>query len=191
MSSTGEHKQLVINKPFNENDLLKGVYMVVINATRIPPHIGLIIDGKYHSLNIKGQDINTPVAALVKNITQRKISSLFIKIKPHYTFSDTYLKEHFITNVQQFKRVDIGVATCLSPVKLFFDEAYNVPMEKINYLFELIPALYAEQLIEGVSSLFINEQEYTLPVYTMNEINTGIADARWMGVNSIQQKQDV
>ncbi len=191
MSSISTHNQLVINKPFNENELLKGVYMVVINATRIPPHIGLIIEGKYHSLNIKGQDINTPVAALAKNSMQRKIPSLFIKIKPHYTFSDTYLKEHFITNVQQFKRVDVGIATCLSPVKLFFEEVYNVPMDKINYLFELIPVLYKEQLIEAVSSLFINEQDYTLPIYTMNEINTGIADARLVGVNSIQQKQSV
>src|ERR1035437_1841737 len=157
--------QLLFNKQFNENDLLKGLYIVVIHATRIPPHIGLIVEEKFHSLSIKGQDINTSLEALIKNSNQRKIPSLFIKIKQHSTFSTPYLKEHFITNIQQFPKVDIAVATCLSPVKLFFEEVYNVPMININYLFELIPKLYSEGLIENISSLFIDEKKYQLPEY--------------------------
>lgn len=170
--------QLFINKEFSDDDLLKGIYIAVIHATRIPPHIGLITDGKYHSLSIKGQDINTPVTALIKNTIQRKIPSLFIKIRSHTTFSNTYLKEHFITNVQHFPKVDIGVATCLSPLKLFFDEVYNISMTDINYLFELIPRLYSEELIENSSSLFIGEEKYFLPVYTTAEINAGIEQVR-------------
>lgn len=177
INSTTQY-QLSINTQFSENDLLKGVYIAVIHATRIPPHIGLIIDGKYHSLSIKGQDINIAVAALVKNTNQRKIPSLFIKIKPHSTFSGLYLKEHFVTNIQQFPRVDIGVATCLSPIKLFFDEVYNVPMTDINYLFELVPRLYSEGLVENSSALFIDETTYQLPVYTNTEINAGIVEVR-------------
>ena len=37
-------KSFHIYKQFSENDLLKGVYIAVIHAARIPPHIGLIID---------------------------------------------------------------------------------------------------------------------------------------------------
>jgi len=170
--------QLSINKKFNEDDLLKGLYIAVIHATRIPPHIGLITDGKYHSLTIKGQTLDTSVSALIKNTSQRRIPSLFIKIKPHNTFSTIYLKEHFITNIQQFQRVDIGVATCLSPIKLFFDEVYNIPMDDINYLFELVPKLYSEELIENSSALFVDEKKYQLPVYTLSEINAGIARVR-------------
>ena len=170
--------KLSINKQFNENDLLKGLYIVVIHATRIPPHIGLIADGKFHSLTIKGQDINTSLEALIKNSNLRKIPSLFIKIKNHSTFSVPYLKEHFISNIQQFPKVDIAVATCLSPVKLFFEEVYNVSMSNVNYLFELIPKLYSEGLIENISSLFVDEDTYELPVYSDEEINTGIAQVR-------------
>ena len=169
--------QLTINKQFNENDLLKGVYIAVIHATRTPPHIGLIINGKYNSLTIKGQDIDVSVAALIKNTTQRQIPSLFIKIRPHSTFSDTYLKEHFITNIQQFPKVAVAMATCLSPVKLFFEEVYNVSMDTINYLFELIPRLDSEGLVESVSALFVDEKKYQLPVYTSAEINEGIEQA--------------
>ncbi len=170
--------QFSINKQFSEEDLLNGIYIAVIHASRIPPHIGIIADGKYNSLSIKGQDINVPAAALIKNSRQRKIPSLFIKIKPHSTFSAAYLKEHFITNVQQFPRVDIGIATCLSPLKLFFEEIYNVPMKDINYLFELVPLLHSMGLIENISSLFIDEKKYQLPVYTNAEINAGIGKVR-------------
>ena len=145
--------KLKINRQFNESELLKGIYIAVIHATRIPPHIGMIMDKKYHSLSIKGRDINTPVPALIKNSSIRKIPTLFIKIKSHPTFSDIYLREHFITNIEQFDRVDIGVATCLSPIKLFFEEVYNLPMKETNYLYELLPLLYAEGLIDSVSSL--------------------------------------
>jgi hypothetical protein len=171
-----------ITRLFNEKDLLKGVYIAVVHATRIPPHIGLIIDGKYHSLTVKGRDINTSVNALIKNSVQRKIPTLFIKIKSHSTFSDAYLKEHFITNIQQFPKVDIGIATCLSPIKLFFSETYNMTMDNVNYLFELIPALYAEQLIESASALYIEQQEFNLPVYTKTEINKGISEVRELAV---------
>ncbi|MBA3706734.1 MAG: hypothetical protein H0W84_12785 [Bacteroidetes bacterium] len=170
--------KLEINKTFNEDDLLKGLYIAVIHATRIPPHIGIIADKQYHSLSIKGQNINTSVNALLKNSTIRKIPTLFIKIKGHMTFSDAYLNEHFITNVQQFQRVDTGVATCLSPIKLFFEETYDVPMKEINYLYDLLPALHKEGLIEHISSLFVDEKKYQLPFYTSNEINEGIDQIR-------------
>ncbi len=176
--NTFAHTPLIITQEFNEENLLKGVYIAVIHATSIPPHIGLIMGGKYHSLTVKGQDINTSVAALVKNSSQRKIPSLFIKIKAHTTFSEGYLKDHFITNVQQFPKVDIGVATCLSPIKLFFSEVYNVQLDNVNYLFELIPALYAEGLIENSSSLFVDEKIYQLPVYTEAEIKRGILEVK-------------
>jgi hypothetical protein len=150
----------------------------VMHATRIPPHIGLIIDKHYHSLTIKGRDINTPIRALVKNIEQRKIPSLFLKIKPHGTFSNTYMREHFILNIQEFPRVDKDVATCLSPIKLFFDEVYDVRMKEIHFLFDLLPHLFADNLVEFTSTLFVQESDYQLPVYTQQELDTEIENSR-------------
>lgn len=165
---------LVINKALNPGDLQKGIYIVVLHATRIPPHIGLIIDKEYHSLTIKGQDCNTPLDALLRNITQRKIASLFIKINSHPVFSNSYLSEHFILNVKQFTRVDTGIATCLSPLKLFFDEVYNVSMEDVHFLYDLLPVLYSKELINSIDSLFIDEPIFQLPYYTLTEINEEI-----------------
>ena len=177
MISEGISYQLRTDKTFSENDLLKGFYIVVLHATRTPPHIGLMSDGKYCSLSIKGQDMNIASDVIVKNSSIRKIPTLFIKIKPHNTFSDVYLLEHFITNIQQFPRVDVGVATCLSPIKLFFEEVYGISMKDANYLYELLPLLESEGLIQCVSGLFIDET-YQLPVYTNTEINAGIDKVR-------------
>lgn len=163
---------------FNESDLQKGVHLVILNALRVPPHIGMIVDNKYHSLTIKGQEINKPVDAFIKNIRLRKIPALFLKIKSHNTFSSSYLKEHLIANIQQFPLVDIGAATCLSPFKLFFDEVYRVQTLDVNYIYELIPRLMAYELIEHVNSLFIEEENYQFPIYTIEDIHQGIIQAK-------------
>ncbi len=164
--------------PFNENELLNGIYIVVLHATRVPPHIGLIIHKEYHSLTIKGHDIHIPIKALIKNVSQRKIPSLFIKIKSHTTFSNAYMQEHFILNVQQFLRVDKNIATCLSPIKLFFEEVYGVPMTSVNFLFDLLPSLQARELVEHAVSLFIDEITYTLPIYSAKKLDEEIEKVR-------------
>lgn len=178
MNSLTAKYKLNFNNQFSEGDLLKGLYIVLIHATRTPPHIGIIADKKYHSLTIKGHELNIPVEVLIRSITQRKIPSLFLKIKKHPIFSFNYLNEHFVSNVRQFPIVDIGIATCLSPIKLFFDEVYNVPMNNVNYLYELLPLLESEGLIESASSLFIDEKSYQLPIYSYAEINEGIENAK-------------
>lgn len=170
--------RLNFNNQFNEEELFNGLFIVVLHAIRKPPHIGIIADKQYHSLTIKGHEINVPVEALVRNATQRKIPSLFIKIKKHPVFSSNYLNEHFISNVKQFPIVDVSVATCLSPIKLFFEEVYNTPMRKVNYLYELLPLLESEELIESSSSLFVDEKNYQMPIYTFSEINAGIENAK-------------
>ena len=157
---------------------MTGLFISVLQDNRIPTHIGLSVDKEYHSLSIKGKDKNVPVKALLKNISQRKIATLFFKIKFHPTFSETNLKEHFIANIEAFPKVDIGIATCLSPIKLFFEETYKIEMKNIHFLYELIPSLFSAGLVETACSCNLNEKEYELPFYTYSEINAGIEQAK-------------
>ncbi len=168
---------ITINEPFAEEKLLNGTYIVIVHASRIPPHIGIIADQAYHSLSIKGQELNVPVAAFIRNTTLRKIPCLFINIKSHPAYDAAQLKEHFISSIQQFPKVAAGSATCLSPVKLFFEEVYRVKMKDVHSIFELLPVLEAEGLIGETSALFIATGRFQLPTYSMEEINKGIAQA--------------
>jgi hypothetical protein len=166
-----------ISRSVTENDLVNGIFLSIIHAKRIPPHIGMIINNCYHSLTIKGQEINQRPEILIKNSRIRQIPSLFIKIKSHPIFSSDYLNEHFISNVGQFQKVEAGKTTCLSPVKLFFEETYNLSMSGINYVFDLLPLLEKNGLIENITSMNIEGDEFQLPVYSFDEINTGIDKA--------------
>jgi hypothetical protein len=157
-----------------EETLRKGIYVVVLHADRVPPHIGIVAGKKYHSLTIKGQETDLSIEALIKNIRIRKIKSLFIRIDPHPTFSNDYLKDHLVHIIQQFPKVEIGKANCLSPVKLFFEEAYSVSLDQVNFIFELIPELQRLNMIADISSLNIDSLQFELPVYSTAHINQGI-----------------
>lgn len=161
--------KLSFTELFDEGNLSEGLYLVVIHASRIPPHIGIIAGGKYHSLTIKGQETDQPLEILMKNIRIRKIPSLFIKINSSL-LSDDLLREHVVRNVRQFPKAAADGATCLSPVKLFFEQAFSVSMQNIQYLFELLPKLEEENLLENVSSLNISGEEFELPVYDLKTI---------------------
>jgi hypothetical protein len=169
--------QLKIDKSFDEADLQRGVFLTILHATRTPPHIGLIIDKQYHSLTIKGAELNVATASLVRTIHQRKIPTVFIQLQPHATYSAAYLKEHFILNIQEFPKVDVNIATCLSPIKRFLEETYLLSLQQINYLYELIPFLDEAQLILSTAALNIDESTFKLPIYNLSELNNGIAKA--------------
>lgn len=66
---------------FRAAALNKDSLLVILHANRIPPHIGLLINGNYNSLTIKGHELNVNIEALLKTISQKKIESVFIELK--------------------------------------------------------------------------------------------------------------
>lgn len=130
-----------ISGPLEAEEVKKGIFLVLQHVNRVPPHIGLLIDNVYHSLSIKGQELNVPGEALLKNISLRKIPSVFLEIKKHPVFSNLHLGEAFAEQVKQFDRVSTSGNTCLSPVKLFFGEFYAFDSSKIDLVFDLLEQL--------------------------------------------------
>lgn len=162
-----------ITHSFHEVNLQKGLWIALVNATRTPPHVGLVFDGKYSSLNITGQELDINVLALVKRIEMQKIKAVFIRLKPHPVFSIDYLHGHFKIQVERYERVIAGTATCFTPVKTFFAENYALHEHQLEYLYNLFPELYEEEVISGAFALNMNELErstFHLPVYTMKDI---------------------
>ena len=110
--------------------LSKGTWLVVLHASRVPPHVGLMIDGNYNSLTIKERELNVSSEALLKTISKKKIESLFLKIIKHPVFSSDYQLNTFKEQLNQFTVVRQNEATCLSPLKLFFEEFYAIKNNK-------------------------------------------------------------
>ncbi len=170
--------EIQITPEFHENELKQGIWIAIIHATRIPPHIGLIINGAYHSLTIKGQEINIAPAVMLKNIGIRKIPSFFCKIKPHPVFSLDYLNDAFVLLITKHPKVSIGGATCFTPVKEFFTEFYCLHDDPLKFVFNLFPELYENDLIIRSHALNLNENSsansFMMPTYNAADVSNCI-----------------
>lgn len=174
---------LTVSEKTSQQDLSKGTWLVVLHATRIPPHIGILIDGNYNSLTIKGHELNVSLEVLLKMIQQKKIETLFIQLKKHPVFSTEYQKEICQLYIQQFTQVKPNEASCLSPVKLFLQEFYAVSLNEQELLFELVERVKQNQYITSVLGLNIEnkvdeQNEISLPIYTNQELQYVIKQER-------------
>lgn len=171
----------IFGKGVNQ-DLSKGTWLVILHASRIPPHIGLAIDGNYNSLTIKGHELNVSIEVLLKTIQQKKIEALFIQLKKHPVFSSEYQKEISQLYIQQFTQVKPNEASCLSPVKLFLQEFYAVSLVENELLFELMERLKQNQYITAIVEFNlqdkINGDEFSLPVYSHQQLQDVIKQER-------------
>jgi hypothetical protein len=57
---------------FNQLHSKKNAWLVLLHAKRVPPHVGLMVDGVYNSLTIKGHELDVTFDALLKTIKQKK-----------------------------------------------------------------------------------------------------------------------
>lgn len=68
--------------------------------------------------------------------------------------------------------------SCLSPIKTAFRQLFNIQMESVNYIFDLIPLLHQKNIVQHVFHLNLerNLQENTfyLQTYNQNDIQQSI-----------------
>jgi hypothetical protein len=170
-------EEININGSFYANAIKRGIYLVLQHANRIPPHIGIMIDNEYHSLTVKGQEISVSGNALLKNIGLRKIPTIFVKIKKHPVFSNQHLNESFIEQMKQFDKVNADGNTCLSPIKLFFDEFYAIKKENVQLIFDLLDGLKENDFIDetcGMNLGEINQNIFYLQPYNASDLKLRI-----------------
>jgi hypothetical protein len=166
-------------KDFQPSFLHKGVWLVILHSERTPPHVGLIFSGNYFSLTIKEAEIRIPADVLLKTISQKKIKSVFLKVKEHPVFSVDHQQDIFIEQLIKFGAVKQTEATCLSPLKLFFLEFYMIQSNVSELLFDFIGQLYLNKYIEYATAINVEIKEgFELPYYTTDELNDRIAKER-------------
>jgi hypothetical protein len=171
-------EEIHITQSFYANAIKKGIYLVLLHAKRVPPHIGIMIDNEYHSLALKGQEISVSGNALLKNAGLRNIPTVFIKIKKHPVFSNDHLSQSFIEQVKQFDRVNAGGNTCLSPIKLFFEEFYAIRKDRIHLVFDLLEALKENDFIDETCGMNLGETKgniFYLQPYTEANLQAQIS----------------
>jgi hypothetical protein len=107
-----EAKYLIAFEDSKETSVVtKGTWLVILHASRIPPHVGLMINGNYNSLTIKERELNVSSEVLLKTISQKKIEALFLKIVKHPVFSSDHQLNIFQEQLNQFTSVKQNEAT--------------------------------------------------------------------------------
>jgi hypothetical protein len=116
----------------NYQELNSGFFLCIWHANKIPPHIGVLINGAYYSLKVKGKDANIPVQDIVKLIERKGICTVFTEIK--CDVSKTKVEEIF----SKFQVARESKATCLTPITEIFEVRENVHMlsDLLNYFKE-------------------------------------------------------
>ncbi len=178
MPNSRKTYSLNLQKGFKPEALNKGCWIGVINAERIPPHIGMIFNGKYCSLNIKGKETDVDIAIPLRRTEILRIPTLFIKLIPHPVFSVDFLHEHFKLELEKHEKVTLET-TCFAPVRSFMQENYLLKQEELGFLFELFPILYREQMIEKVFGLHVsnnNSETFSFVPYTQKSIEDKLND---------------
>lgn len=167
-------------KPFQEAEIEKGIYLCLLHAKRLPPHIGIIINGKYHSLTIKGTEPNVQVKALLKTISQKKIETIFLKIVPHPVYSIDHLNSVFLEILKPYTSIKNTELTCLSPIKEFFLEFYAVKSNDKDIIFTFLNRLNNNSFILEANSLNLSleNNEVKVPVYSQEQLNDKIKSIR-------------
>lgn len=161
----------------NSQDLMQKIGIVISNALNAPPHLGISFHGYYSSLSHKGQEINIRLDVFLKKLKSLNYPCVFIEIKPHPVYSLHYLNELFVSCLSHFKKAGTDDATCLSPIKIFIKEAYFINPESYNFIFELVPILKEQLLVDEVYSLFFNLKKshdlhnYEFPIYNTERIH--------------------
>lgn len=164
---------------FDEHELGKNSWMMILHASRIPPHVGLMIGGAYSSLTIKGHELNLSADVLLQTIARKKIEALAVKLVKQPVFSNDYQREVLELCIRQFPKVEPNKASCLSPVKLFLQEFYAIPYQPDEMLFEIAEKLNQNQYIEKVLAFNLKDSassgEFVLPMYSKERLHDVIA----------------
>lgn len=172
--------------PATEALLSNDVYLVVLYASRIPPHLAVSVNGKLFTLTVKGATVDGELKALLTLIRQKRIEAIFIKLAVPSFFTLDQLKNEIRKYTLAYPRVDIGLATCLAPIKDFCSEVYEADMQKVNFLFDLLPELYKRNVVSSCYQMnldrYLVNNEFHLSLYSMQDIYEGIRSAATVGV---------
>ncbi|MDX1653225.1 MAG: hypothetical protein R3277_12075 [Brumimicrobium sp.] len=141
-----------------------GAFIYIFHADKVPPHIGLSVDGLFYSLKAKGADIGLKTDKINEIIHRKKIPALIIKLNLQLP-APSEVEKIFLaygTFLQNGK-------TCLNPIdELIFG---NVSHRKIG---DLLKSLNVKDCIESIYIVNTGTAYKGIPDYSADEIEKRI-----------------
>ncbi|MGB0915625.1 MAG: hypothetical protein ACPGVI_06105 [Crocinitomicaceae bacterium] len=131
----------------------------VLHADKIPPHIGVSIDGDFYSLKANGKDEGVSINGLLEIVNRRKIATLCFELNSELSQSS------LVAEFDKFEKTIPNEITCLRPIK-------NVLMkEHAAKLIELLHMLDEDGQIGAVMGININADFHGIQDYNVDAIH--------------------
>ena len=165
--------------PACESALYEGVYLVLLNAVKIPPHLSLLVDGKLYSLETKGATNGGELDALLRVIQRKQLPSLFIQLRDLPVEMQPELATRASAIVQQFDAVTVDGATCLAPMRQWCSEIFGLDLAHVQFIFDLLPALAKKSAVGSTVHLQMEphlnaDRSFRLLTYTLEDIYASV-----------------
>jgi hypothetical protein len=164
--------------PANDTLLKNDVYLVLLYARRIPPHLLISINGKIFSLNLTGPSVDGELDVLLAFIRRKNIETIFIKLSLPVLFTLEQLKEEIRNCTLAYPKVGIGIATCLSPIRDFCHSVYDTETKNVNLIFDLLPKLQERNAMRDCYQMnmekHLSGNSFSLNMYEVNDVYEAI-----------------
>ena len=158
-----EHLRIIENiTPLLAKNLNRGTFLCLFGTDKIPPHLGLVVDGKYYSTSAKGSRVGENAELILRRVNQSTIPTLFIKLD----IAEDMQK--LATAFESYPKLKEN-QTCLLPIKDYIN-SIGEDVTSANFVFELIPILHNRKLIADSFSLYMNDPSFELKVYSKEDI---------------------
>ncbi len=166
-----EKYKIKIRSTVSEEKLHKGTFIFIFRASRIPPHIGVIVNGMLYDITSVGPNIDLSVTDFFNTALKRKTEVIFVELEQPE--ANVNLNQLITEKVTQYWKVT-STTSCLSPIKDFINEVYHIKVSGAKFIFELLPVLFEQHLIKDVSQLNLSNKmvnnAFELTKYTERDI---------------------
>lgn len=140
---------------WSENSLL----LWVMHADKVPPHIGISIDGLFFSLKANGKDENKSLKSLVDLVQKKSIKTIGF-------YLDIEMNLSLVRRVYAgYDKTMSNRITCLNPIK----EILNY--KSVDKLVDLLTILYTEHRIHSVIGIGVGQDFKGISHYNMEDIH--------------------
>jgi hypothetical protein len=164
-----------ITHKIEEINLEEGVFIFIHRASKVPPHIGMIINGLLFEISTSGPGYQQKGIDLLKTAQKRGTEIVFIEL---LTTQSKNLEDKMIQLVKHYHSVSNEVS-CLNPVKDFIESTYQIEVKSARFIFELLPILYLKHLVKASFEVNLThrliEGQFTLKTYSKEDVNHCIA----------------
>jgi len=164
-------------KNFSAEKTAQGLFLVLLKADRIPPHLGLLIESRWFTLDVRGATGDADAQALLQAIERKKIASVFVHLAWPRGLSAEQGRARAKEIFEAYPALGKNEDTCYSPIRDFISAIYGEAFQRTNFVFELLKLLQDNNLLIENFGAHLPAGEFSLLAYGMSEVRASIAAA--------------